>query len=206
MINKKKELRSIFRERIASMTPQEKSIESAAARDLIIKDPWWKEADAVFLFVPMVDREPDITPLIQTALAAGKTAALPYITPGTHRMSFKNITGEIYPDSIKAELHPFGFFQPSGNLPDANPLTYSSSLIITPGVAFTLQGERLGNGGGFYDRFFSGLGLTREICRVEHIRTLGAAFRVQLADALPVERYDIPVMRVISGGAGTMKD
>jgi 5-formyltetrahydrofolate cyclo-ligase len=63
-------------------------------------------------------------------------------------------------------------------------------VVVLPGLAFTRSGERLGQGGGHFDRF-----LTR--VRSDCLR-IGVAFREQLVDAVPAERHDIAVDRVIT--------
>lgn len=54
-------------------------------------------------------------------------------------------------------------------------------LLIVPGVAFTENGERLGYGGGYYDRYIP-------LC--PQARLLACAFREQLVPHLPTEPHD----------------
>lgn len=63
-------------------------------------------------------------------------------------------------------------------------------LMIVPGVAFTLRGERLGRGKGFYDRY-----LSREGFRAQCI---GVGFRHQLLQELPTEPHDHAMHKVIT--------
>ena len=63
-------------------------------------------------------------------------------------------------------------------------------VVVLPGLAFTREGERLGQGGGHFDRF-----LTR--VRGDCLR-IGVAFHEQLVEELPTERHDIAVDRVIT--------
>jgi 5-formyltetrahydrofolate cyclo-ligase len=63
-------------------------------------------------------------------------------------------------------------------------------IVVVPGLAFTRDGERLGQGGGHFDRF-----LTR--VRGDCLR-IGVAFQEQLVDRLPAERHDVAVDRVIT--------
>jgi 5-formyltetrahydrofolate cyclo-ligase len=59
-----------------------------------------------------------------------------------------------------------------------------------PGVAFTAAGHRLGQGGGWYDRFLSGLrpGVAR----------IGVCFAECLVDELPTEAHDVIMDLVIT--------
>jgi 5-formyltetrahydrofolate cyclo-ligase len=62
--------------------------------------------------------------------------------------------------------------------------------VIVPGLAFTAAGDRLGQGGGWYDRFLSQL---RPDCV-----SIGVCFAEQLVDGLPVEPHDVAVDHVVT--------
>jgi len=63
-------------------------------------------------------------------------------------------------------------------------------LLVIPGMAFTRTGGRLGRGGGFYDRFLTGV----------HPRAVkvGVCFGIQLVDAVPLEAHDHEVDWVVT--------
>lgn len=63
-------------------------------------------------------------------------------------------------------------------------------VVIVPGTAFTADGHRLGQGGGWYDRFLPQL---RPSCL-----KIGVCFDVQLVDELPVELHDVRLDLVVS--------
>ena len=70
-------------------------------------------------------------------------------------------------------------------------------LVISPGVAFTTFGHRLGHGAGFYDRFFA-----------EHERLfermparIGLALREQMVAAVPVDATDVKLDSIIHANA-----
>jgi 5-formyltetrahydrofolate cyclo-ligase len=60
-------------------------------------------------------------------------------------------------------------------------------LMVVPGLAFDLNGGRLGMGGGWYDRF-----LKQAYCVV------GAAFDCQIVPAVPLEAHDVRVDSVVT--------
>ncbi|GAX88789.1 5-formyltetrahydrofolate cyclo-ligase [Effusibacillus lacus] len=66
----------------------------------------------------------------------------------------------------------------------------SIDVVLVPGVAFDLQGGRLGYGGGYYDRFLPML-------RSDAVK-IGLAFDLQLVDRLPVEEHDIHLDYVVT--------
>jgi 5-formyltetrahydrofolate cyclo-ligase len=56
-------------------------------------------------------------------------------------------------------------------------------LVIVPGVAFDRRGNRLGFGGGYYDRFFERCNATR----------VGLAYAFQVVDDIPAEDHDVKI-------------
>ena len=64
-------------------------------------------------------------------------------------------------------------------------------LLIVPGVAFTRQGDRMGYGGGYYDRF---------IRRCTRASVLALAFEEQIYDVLPTEEHDLRIPLIITAG------
>ena len=67
----------------------------------------------------------------------------------------------------------------------------SIDVVIVPGLAFTAAGDRLGQGGGWYDRVLSAV---RDDCL-----TIGVCFAEQLVDELPTEPHDVRLAQVIVG-------
>lgn len=63
-------------------------------------------------------------------------------------------------------------------------------FVVVPGVAFDEKGNRLGYGGGYYDRFFAHLR--------EGVPLVAVAFEVQILPAIPVAAWDRRVELVIT--------
>jgi 5-formyltetrahydrofolate cyclo-ligase len=210
---KKNNLRREIRGKIAAADPAFKSKASQIIEDLLLKSALWNDADAVFIFVSMAGREPDTLGLIKASLDSGKITAVPYIasgiasgiTSGSRLMTFKGLNGEPFPASLHTEQHPFGFSQPGRDLPDRYPLDYAKPLIVVPGVAFTPQGVRLGNGGGFYDAFLGSLEMDFTSGSVPECSAVGICFSLQIVPEIPREPHDIGVQFVCteSGWFGT---
>lgn len=73
--------------------------------------------------------------------------------------------------------------------PQNEAYTGDFDLIVVPGVAFDRQGNRLGRGKGYYDRF---------LCQHRSVKKIGICFDFQLVDNVPVEENDIPMDEIIS--------
>lgn len=81
-----------------------------------------------------------------------------------------------------AELVPgaFGVREPVGPALDLGTV----DVVVAPGVAFTPRGDRLGRGGGFYDRLLATCGT---------VRTVGVCMERFVVDTLPLEPHDVAV-------------
>jgi 5-formyltetrahydrofolate cyclo-ligase len=62
-------------------------------------------------------------------------------------------------------------------------------IILVPGIAFDKDGNRLGHGKGYFDRFL------RKIPKTTY--TIGLAYEFQILKDLPISKADIPVSTVI---------
>ena len=63
-------------------------------------------------------------------------------------------------------------------------------VVVVPGLAFTAAGERLGQGGGWYDRYLAQV-------RVDCV-TIGVCFAEQILDTLPVEAHDVTMDHIVT--------
>ncbi|MFA7587883.1 MAG: 5-formyltetrahydrofolate cyclo-ligase, partial [Novosphingobium sp.] len=87
-------------------------------------------------------------------------------------------------DIESLETGPFGIQQPPQTAEETVP-----DAMIVPLLGFTAQGERLGQGGGHYDRWLAANSGTL---------TLGLGWDCQLVEALPRESHDICLRAVIT--------
>lgn len=177
----KTSLRQQFRVLTRSIAPEQAAAASEDLRKHLLGSPYWQQAQRILMFYPLND-EPDIAPLLQQALTAGKTIALPRYNSslGVYEAALiRNLTEDLVPGR-------FGVREPSPNCP-ALPLN-QLDLTLVPGIAFDASGRRLGRGKGFYDRLLPGTtGMT-----------LGLAFDWQESDALPTEPHDVELDAILT--------
>ena len=129
--------------------------DAAALRDLgtrmadeLFSLPLWKQAGTVFCFVPMPG-EPDLTPVLEAALAQGKRLLVPRVRGA--RMEPVAITrlDELTPGA-------YGIREPAGGTAAAPETLGADTLALIPCLAAGPNGVRLGRGGGYYDRYLEG--------------------------------------------------
>lgn len=144
----------------------------------------YKRAKRVAVYVSW-NSEVNTHPLIEQALNDGKRVAVPYCVPKTRDMKMLEITR--FPDDLKPGT--MGILEPDPAVcPEMAP--EAIDLIIVPGVGFTERGERLGYGGGFYDRYLPKLKATAA--------QIALAPEFQILDTLPVEAHDQRVPTIIT--------
>ena len=134
------------------------------------------------------DGELDTSELIQLCWKLGKQVFLPILHPFcAGHLIFVRYS----PDSImKANL--YGIAEPVLRCQDICPVP-ELDLVFAPLVAFDPKGNRLGMGGGFYDRTL--LPIYRDSLNT---RVIGLAHQCQKADHLPEESWDLPLNHIIA--------
>lgn len=128
----------------------------------------WRAARTVCAFSAL-SFEPDVL----TPWPAKKKIILPRVAGSTLNLHFVEHAGELVAGS-------FGISEPSEHAPMAEA---KADLILVPGLAFDRSGERLGRGGGYYDRFLVGF---------EGLR-VGICFQEVVFDRIPSEPHDAAV-------------
>jgi 5-formyltetrahydrofolate cyclo-ligase len=114
-------------------------------------------------------------PVYEAAQRAGKRCLFPRCR-GKSRLEFVEID-----DWAQLEPGRMGILEPPLRLAASN--LCENDLLLVPGVAFDLQGGRLGRGGGFYDRAFA-----EPSPKCPYL--MGFGFPVQLIAAVPLGAHD----------------
>ena len=85
-----------------------------------------------------------------------------------------------------------GILEPEGNTESYEyaPEEAANCLLLMPGSVFDPLGNRMGYGGGFYDRYLA----DREALR---LRSIAVGFRCQQVESVPVEETDVKPYQVI---------
>ena len=155
---------------------------SAAIYRHLVVNPVYRNSTTILTYVSARDNEVDTWRIIDHALACGKRVLVPMVAPGDGMMKWAHIDTR---DTLVRGR--FDLLEPDPALASIV-VAPTRGLCITPGLAFTREGHRVGYGGGYYDRFLAGFtGLS-----------IGLAFEIQLTDTLPVSPHDQPVDYVLT--------
>jgi len=152
-----------------------------ACKNLCLTEEF-RRARVIMLFLSL-EREIDTTFALQTAFSEEKTVLMPKVIWDDSKIvpvRLKTLNFECELDRyglrnpIQAEIVPVG----------------EIDLVVVPGLAFDARANRLGRGGGFYDRF--GADPALRACRC------GFAFHEQLLPDVPADPMDLPVDMLVT--------
>ena len=188
------------------MAEKRRVTESDKARRMLEQQAVWKQAKRVLFYAPL-PVELDVWPLFEDAVRAGKEACLPRFAgekplkrfqdrpAGAHTPLKRGVNenrGQYYVACAVRDLGKdlkagqFGIREPVEGCAEV-PLN-RLDFVLVPGIAFDLQGRRLGRGKGYYDQ------LLAEV----RGKTCGVAFDEQIVDEIPVEPHDIYVNCILT--------
>lgn len=169
----KKNLRKIMRSKRASMSKEERDNAGHKIITNLIDNPVYKAANIIMAYASMPE-EIQLNELFNHAFANDKILAIPLIVgKGTMRPVF-------LPTVEDLEVGDFGIMtvrQDKRQFVEFEDI----DCIIVPGAAFDRQGNRLGLGGGYYDRFLK---------RAPNPTRIALAFDYQLIESVPNEEHD----------------
>lgn len=135
----------------------------------------------VSLYYPLAD-ELDTGPLAEALNERGVALALPVVDRKDAPLTFRRWAPG---DALVKGRH-------KTMTPDAGAEAVDPDIVVTPLLAFTRDGGRLGYGGGYYDRTIEALRARKPVLAV------GYAFGVQQVDALPLAPLDQPLDWIVT--------
>ena len=174
----KSEFRTIIRQKKGQFTQQQLCELSLPIMARI--KPMLADAKTIVAYYSLPD-EVDTHSLIDELLADGKTVYLPKVV-SDEDMVLCRYTGV---ESLKEGA--FGIMEPVGAQTSADEVI---DVVLVPGMAFDGDGNRLGRGKGYYDRFLKSLSYPRP-------QLIGVCFDFQKADVVPTEPTDVKVDVVV---------
>ena len=170
MADEKTTLRRILAESRAGLPAHRAAQMSAIVQRNLIDSPCYAGAACVILYAAK-DNEVATETIFAHATGSGRRVLYPRIAAESPHLS-------LVPVATLAELQPgaFGILEPTGT-EIARYADLERALICVPGVAFGPAGQRLGRGGGYYDRLIAAL--------APQTVTAGLAYSFQVLDRLP---------------------
>jgi 5-formyltetrahydrofolate cyclo-ligase len=178
----KVELRRELRNRLLAISPEQRKEKSRkACKNLIATQPF-QDASVIMLFLSL-PHEVDTSEAILYAWQLGKVVAVPRISWQQRHM----IPVRINSLETGISTGAWGLRDPV----TGTPIPFGQiDLVVAPALGFDRQGNRLGRGGSFYDRFFANKDVVASRC--------GLAFAEQIMESIPITESDQPVDFVVT--------
>ncbi|MBF0542274.1 MAG: 5-formyltetrahydrofolate cyclo-ligase [Nitrospirae bacterium] len=180
-MNNKSEIRREILKIRDNLSPELRHIKDIEIAKRILSLPQYQAAQTI-LFFASFRSEVDTFSLINNAFNTGIKVILPKVIRDEKCLIISEI------NSLKdLQLSKMGILEPIS--PHVFPIN-EINLIIMPGAAFDHKRNRLGYGGGYYDK------LLAEMTKIT--QTIAIAYQEQIIPEVPVEPHDIKVDMIIT--------
>jgi len=180
-------LRHSIRKQRQALSPQFQIEASQLIAQKILSSDIFLKSQYIAAYLP-TEGEVDPSPIIQAIWSCGKKCYLPYL----HPLKKKELWFLEYQLEDPLILNRFGIKEPLFKADRLIP-AWALHLVLQPLVAVDNQGNRLGRGGGFYDRSFAFL--KTEICG-RGPNLVGLAYEFQRVSQLKPQSWDLGLKAV----------
>lgn len=177
----KKEIRKHVKDSLKKMTTVEYQVLSNIIGMKLLKETSIIEGKTIAITISNFP-EVETKKIIENLWELGKKVVVPKCNPVDHSMAFYAINNFNQLETVYMDLQ-----EP---IPEKTELVNSKEIdvMIVPGIVFDKKGNRIGYGGGYYDRYLE---------KYDGI-LISLAFDIQLVDAVPTDLYDLPVQLLIT--------
>lgn len=177
-------MRAEFRHKRRQLPAGELARLNAMLKDRVLREPVVLSANRIFAYLAF-GKEPDTRPILRELVSWGKSVLCPANTRDADPLHCLHI---LTPENPLLNSPPAQYSMPL----DACQFTDISGVdvFLVPGLAWDLEGHRIGFGGGYFDKLLAG-GPPAAL-------KVGLAFEFQLIDHVPRREWDIPVDLLIT--------
>ncbi len=152
----------------------------------IVSSETYKNAEKILVYMS-IQNEVNMSYLIKSARRDGKMVYIPRVVSDTE-MKFFRYNGRFVRGN-------FDIREPAGNIEFD---FQGNTLLILPGVAYDKDNNRLGHGGGYYDRFIEAFRQSDFEQKYE-LDIFAVGYDFQVVDKLPAGEHDQKPDEVITG-------
>jgi 5-formyltetrahydrofolate cyclo-ligase len=181
------QLRQLVRQRRQNLSPEQQKLAAEALVQQFTVQPQLAALQHIALYLSN-DGELDTAPLIRFLWQQGKSVYLPILHP--YKAGF--LVFQQYRIDTPMTFNKFGIAEPELDPTQLKAMS-EIELIGLPLVAFDQQGNRMGMGGGFYDRTLA----NAVFCQPPPL-LVGIAHQCQQVDQVPTEPWDVPLNFVVT--------
>ena len=183
------DIRKSMRALRRSVDDTQRNTSALALLNNLATQSWYLESDSIAAYLSN-DGEIDLVHVIQDLIAREKQLSLPKLNSDKGLMHFCD-----WQSSDELISNRYGILQPAKE--NIRALT-EHSLVLTPLVAFDVKGNRIGMGGGYYDRLLSKGNPSEQSISQKRPLIVGVGYEFQQLDMIEAEEWDIPLDAVVT--------
>lgn len=175
-------MRKVCLNRRAALEPEERAAKSLLIQQKLYGLKEFQEAKTVMSFLDF-RQEVETTSIAELLIDQKKKLVLP-------RVAEHGIMIPLVVRDLEADIEPgaWGIREPKLCNEEVDPSEID--LVIIPGAGFDLTGNRIGYGGGFYDRFFMRLNPS--------VPKIALAFHTQVIEQVPCDKHDSKITVLVT--------
>lgn len=174
----KRELRRRMLARRNALTETEVSDYSENICRKVLDMPVYQRARDICLYMP-IQNEVDVSMLIAPARLQGKAVWLPRVEEG--EMDFY-----LYGEDTCLFTGAYGIQEPESS---QRLIPHEHVLVVMPGAVFSKDNDRIGYGGGYYDKYLS---------RYPMCKTIAVCYDFQILSEIPADVHDVKPQFIVS--------
>jgi 5-formyltetrahydrofolate cyclo-ligase len=177
----KSEIRINQKKRRSELSEEQRHLFDEAILHQLLETKEFQNCKRIFTYVSF-QSEIDTLPIIEETFRLGKQVYIPKVE--AHGMEFYEIK------SLEGlQRSTYGILEPIGGMDDRFAFVATSkgqieNLMLLPGLAFDLSGNRIGYGAGYYDKYLT-------LQRSDTFHKVALAYDFQLIERVPAEKFDI---------------
>ena len=182
-------LRKLILEKRRALSDQERGQKSLVIQERLSCLREFEQGRVIHLFLSFRG-EVMTEGIVKRALTLGKRVVVPVVSGEKEGLIFSEL--KQYPEEV--EPGTLGIPEPRKEFVRKVDIS-TIDLFVLPGVAFDVQGNRLGYGAGFYDRI---LGRTIPKHVMGEVPRVALAFEIQVVDCIPSSVHDMQVHKIVT--------
>lgn len=184
LTQQKEEKRELFRSKRENLSREEVLKKSQQIHKNLTELSKFRESDSISIYVAKKkSNEVETREIIKSLIKEGKNVLIPFVDGENLKLHLLKD-----PDS-ELDQGAFGVLEPKPKQKTPFPLQ-KVDLIIVPGLAFDLEGHRLGYGKGYYDRL-----LKQAPSRTTFV---GLSYEFQISEKIPHNEEDVPIHKIVT--------
>jgi 5-formyltetrahydrofolate cyclo-ligase len=174
--DEKQKLRAIMIACRDALSRERTTASSELIQQRLLASELYRDSSAVVLYAAL-GNEVSTDRILSDALASGRSVFYPRVEITTGTIVARRI-------HARSELSPgaYRILEPAKSAEVLDRKSFAKIMVCVPGVAFGIEGQRLGRGGGHYDRFIGQFG--------DEAISVGLAYSFQLLDRVPETDLD----------------